>query len=124
MDSHRGTPHIIIMYVLIALLAALLVYTGLRVLSMSDAAQGEWQCNSATCTQFVNPEEWVASNCARSILPDGEEYVACRIVLDGVETTIPLDSINLTFVAQQCAVAQCIQEINVRTVDYTFPVTQ
>lgn len=124
MEHSRGTPHIVIMYVLIALLAALLVYTGTRVLSMGPETQGEWQCSSAACAQFVNPQEWVATNCARSILPDGEEYVACRLVLDGVETTIPLESINLTFVGQQCEIAQCVQEINVRSVNYTMPITQ
>lgn len=123
--SDRGTPHIIIMYVLIALLAALLVYTGLRVLSLGDSGtQGEWQCNSAQCVEFVDPQEWITENCAQSLLPNGTSYLACRVVLDGAETTIPLDVINLTFVGQQCAVAQCVQEIRIRNVNYTLPTGQ
>lgn len=113
------------MYVLIGLLAALLVYTGLRVLSLGDSgSEGEWQCNSAQCLQFIDPQEWITENCASTLLPNGTSYLACRVVLDGTETSVPLDVINLTFVAQQCQVAQCVQEIRVRPVNYSLPATQ
>jgi hypothetical protein len=117
--------HTIIMYILIVLLAVALTYTALRVTSITSepVAQGEWQCNQAVCSQFVNPQTWVAQFCSEAVGEDGEPLVTCTVNLEGVDTQIPLEFINLSFVAQQCEVVTCLQEINVRPVNYTVNIS-
>jgi hypothetical protein len=122
MTNVRDAPHTLILYVLIVLLAAVLIYTGLKVFPMTKESQGTWQCNAVSCSKFINPQEWVSKNCARSILPNGTDYVACTVNLNGVNTSVPLSVINLTFVSQQCEIVTCVQEVNIRPANYTVPV--
>ena len=111
------------MYVLIAILTLLLIFSGVREFVKDDQKEGTWQCSNAACGKYVNPQEWVAKNCAVTTLEDGSTGSVCSLDLNGVPTPVPLSAINLSFVAQQCEVVTCVQEVNVRVVNYTLPAT-
>lgn len=116
--NRKHTTHIIVMYVLIVLLAAALAFMATRVRHVAAEDPGQWVCAQAACSQYVDPQAWVQEYCAPTS-QNGTEFIACSVNLEGTEATIPLELINLSFVAQQCEVVTCVQEINVRAVNYT-----
>jgi len=125
-SDRSRSQHFVTMYVLIALLAMALAFTAFRMASTDNTRDngandgGKWECSRATCGTFVDPVAWVASNCPAAV---GDAERSCTVNIGGSPTTVPLSVINLTYVAEQCEVVSCVQEVLTRPVNYTVPAT-
>lgn len=108
----RHSNHVIIIYALIALLAAWLFYD---LITRDDGSS--WMCSNVVCSQVTGPQEWMQQNCFEAATTDNVQMV-CRIQIDGISRLVPLSELNLTGIAV-CAQYACVQEVKVRAVNYT-----
>ncbi|MBN1386794.1 hypothetical protein JW968_07555 [Candidatus Woesearchaeota archaeon] len=76
--------------------------------------QGEWKCGNLVCEDGITAEQWINENCFQQ-----EQQVVCGVMMNGQNTLVPLEQID-TAKLGQCFVARCLQDINVRTVNYTI----
>jgi hypothetical protein len=110
--------HFIVLYVLLAIVALWLLYNQLAL----QPESGEWQCSNVICAESVGPEGWVQENCFLAAGENSSQVPVCRIVVNGANQLVPLDSLNLTN-ARQCIRYTCVQEVNVRTTNYTINIS-
>ncbi len=104
--------YVIVPYLLIAGLAVIvgnMVITGMAT---------NWQCNVVNCTEWMTPQEWTAQNCFL-----GANGTMCNVDYQGQKLTVPLDQLNLQNL-KQCKKYDCIQEVQVRSVDYDIEIPQ
>lgn len=120
-------PHLVVIYAFLALLAVALIY--FQAVGGGPSA-GDWQCSNVVCSQVMGPEPWIAENCFET--PSGPADPAtgatgtttvCRVVVENQNRLVPLAELNLTNL-RVCTQYTCVQEVNVRGVNYTVNVTQ
>lgn len=103
----------------IALALAGLSYTeSSRVNTVVKDLEGNWRCSQVTCTRFMTPEEWIARFC----FLNATNEMNCNVNINGVPTVIPLSVIN-TSAIYQCAEYACVEEVRVRSANYTLNIT-
>ncbi len=106
----RYNNHVIVIYVLIALLAA---WTFYDLVTTEDEV---WTCSNVICSSVAGPEEWTRQNCFDAATEQSVQTV-CRVQVDGVPRIVPLADLNLSGV-QVCSQYSCVQEVRVREVNY------
>lgn len=102
---------LVIAFVLIACLIvfSFLNYSGFAV------KDDQWVCSQYACDKAITAQDWINSNCY--IMPNTDNQVVCKVVIDGTEQLVPLSLINQEAL-NQCVEARCVQEVRVRNVDY------
>ncbi|MFH0936583.1 MAG: hypothetical protein V1815_02815 [Candidatus Woesearchaeota archaeon] len=108
---------IIILYILIILVIAFDVFYYIKFINNE-----EWQCSKILCTKVKTVQEWINENCAKTDKGD-----MCDIIIDGTKQLIPLQSLDQQYIQQllnqQCLKGYCIQEVKIRSANYTIDTT-
>lgn len=97
------------------LIAGLIIFNFLGYTGLVIKEDEQWICSQYVCDKMITAEEWVGNNCYA--IPDGNNQVVCKVIIDNKEQLVPLSSINQQAL-NQCVEARCVQEARVRTVDY------
>jgi len=97
------------------LIAGLVIFNFLDYTGMVVKDEEEWVCSQYACDKAITAEEWVNKNCY--VLPNTDNEIVCKVVLNDKEQLVPLNSINQQSL-NQCVEARCVQEARVRAVDY------
>lgn len=108
---------IIVLYVLVALLVAWIVYV-----TAAQREQDVWVCSSVVCSKVIGPQEWESQNCFETADDEGNLRPVCRVTIDGVPRIVPRADLNLSGV-QGCGQYSCVQEVRARAVNYTLDVS-
>ena len=116
MAYSKKTLHIIALY---ALVIALFVFV-LAINQSPSALDEDWVCVQEVCVESAPAgEAWAEQNCGEVETEQGDVIVACALVIDGVQQVVPIDALNLSAI-EACTQYQCLQEVRVRPVNYTF----
>lgn len=121
MEHKSDSTHITILYFLIVLLAATLLFAMFT--TPKQKQDGTWVCGTVACGKTVNVQDWVSTNCADTPLNNGSSTMACHVVIDGQQQLVPLSSLNLTALGQQCIAYVCTQDVMVRPANYSINVS-
>lgn len=97
------------------LIAGLMVFSFLNYTGFVVKEEEQWVCSQYACDKAITAQDWVNNNCY--IMPDTDNDVVCKVVIDDKEQLVPLSSINQEAL-NQCVEARCVQEVKVRAVDY------
>jgi hypothetical protein len=115
--EHR-LPHVVVLYTLIALLVATSVY----LLFFQETDTGTWQCSNVACANYAGPDAWVAQNCFQAPNENGVDTTVCRVAVEGVNRLLPLSQLNLSSLSV-CSEYVCVQEVRVRSANYSINLT-
>ncbi|MFT4250357.1 MAG: hypothetical protein ACMXYD_03280 [Candidatus Woesearchaeota archaeon] len=97
--------HFLLLYVLVALLAAWIVVIN------AEMATYEWICIDEACAQDEpGGEQWAQQNCFVQ-----EETTFCEVSINAETQILPLEAINLSSISV-CTETVCRQEALVRTI--------
>jgi hypothetical protein len=102
------------------LIAGLVIFSFLDYTGMVVKDEEGWACSQYACDKAITAQDWINSNCY--IMPNTNNEVVCKVVVDNKEQLVPLSSINQQAL-NQCVEARCVQEARVRTVNYTVDLT-
>ena len=93
----------------------LVVLSGLYI--QKGQVNTNWKCNLVNCTKYITGPEWAQANCFLV-----GNLTACKVNVNGANQLIPLESLNLSAI-QACSEYYCVEETNVRQVNYRLNVT-
>lgn len=99
------------------LVGCLAVYFAHEVATLRAAEDGAvWRCTTLTCTAYLDVPLWVTDHCTTGAEP------VCAITINGQSQTVPLASLNVTYLASQCVQWLCTEETLVRPMNYTLSI--
>ena len=120
MRKHEQPKKWTLLFVIVVLLVISQVVLYNKFFSSQSTIEDEdWSCVQVACSRLMTQGEIIKQFCYLS----EEGQAVCDITFDGVDQTVPLDSLNISAI-QVCAEQVCLAESLIREVNYTIEQNQ
>ncbi len=125
MPERKKTIHLVILYVIVIALAVY-VLSGQNAAHQAvptNSSNMSWVCLKQECASSVpGGTVWAQQNCGLVNTTNGS-VEACRVTINGQTQLVRKDALNLS-VIRQCTEYRCLEDVQVRHVNYTLPGAQ